>query len=67
MKESEIKKLCKEVDPFIADSLAESIIQGISYDMLEARHGVLPISRRSFYRKKRIAQKLMQNRGLETG
>ena len=56
MDEKEVFEICKSIDGFIAAYLTESIVRGISYDMLEAHYGILPISRRSFYRKRRIAQ-----------
>lgn len=62
MDEKEIYEICMSVDSFIADRLTESIVRGTSYDMLEAHHGILPISRRSFYRRRRTAQRLMRQR-----
>lgn len=62
MDEKEIFEICQSVDSFIADRLTESIVCGTSYDMLEAHHGILPISRRSFYRRRRTAQRLMRQR-----
>lgn len=60
--EKEIYEICMSVDSFIAAELTESIVRGTSYDMLEAHHGILPISRRSFYRRRRTAQRLMRQR-----
>ena len=60
--EKEVYEICMGVDSIIADKLTESIVRGISYDMLEAHYGILPISRRSFYRRKDIAQRLMRQR-----
>ena len=62
MSEKETYEICNEVDSFIARELTESIIHKVSYDMLEAHYGILPISRRSFYRRRRTAQRLMQQR-----
>lgn len=62
MEEKEIYEICMSVDSFIAAELTESIVRGISYDMLEAHYGILPISRRSFYRRKGTAQRLMRQR-----
>ena len=62
MEENEIFEICNSIDSFIAAYLTESIVRGISYDMLEADYGILPISRRSYYRKRRIAQRLIKNR-----
>lgn len=62
MDEKEIYEICMSVDSFIADRLTESIVRGTSYDMLEAHYGILPISRRSFYRRKGTAQRLMRQR-----
>lgn len=62
MNEKEVYEICMSVDSTIADKLTESIVAGTSYDMLEAHYGILPISRRSFYRRKEIAQRLMQQK-----
>ena len=62
MNENEILEICQSVDGFIAEYLTESIVIGTSYDMLEAHHGVLPISRNCFYRKRRIVRKIMEKR-----
>ena len=62
MDEKEIYEICQSVDAFIAEYLTESIVSRTSYDMLEARHGILPISRRSFYRKRRIVQGILKAR-----
>ena len=55
--EKEIYEICMSVDSFIAAELTESIVCGTSYDMLEAHYGILPISKRHFYRKKEIIEK----------
>lgn len=60
MDEQEIYEICLTVDAFIAEYLKESIVTGTSYDMLEAHHGILPISRNCFYRKRRIVRKIME-------
>ena len=60
--EKEVFEICNQVDSFIAEYLTESIAIGTSYDMLEAHYGILPISRRSFYRRRRTAQRLMRQR-----
>ena len=60
--EKEIYEICMSVDSFIAAELTESIVRGTSYDMLEAHHGILPISRTHFYRKKRIVQRIINQR-----
>jgi hypothetical protein len=60
--EKEIYEICMSVDSIIAAELTESIVRGTSYDMLEAHHGVIPISRRHFYRKKGTAKRLMRQR-----
>lgn len=60
--EKEIYEICQSVDSFIAAELTESIVCGTSYDKLEAHHGVLPISRRSFYRRRGTAKRLMRQR-----
>ncbi len=62
MSEKETYEICNEVDGFIARELTESIIHKVSYDMLEAHYGILPISRRSFYRRRSTAKRLMRQR-----
>ena len=62
MDEKEIFEICQSVDSFIAAELTESIVCGTSYDMLEAHYGILPISRRSFYRRRSTAKRLMRQR-----
>lgn len=59
---NEIFEICQRVDALIAAELTESIVDGTSFDMLEAHHGILPISRNCFYRKRRIAQRIMKQR-----
>ena len=60
--EKEVFEICNQVDSIIAAELTESIVIGTSYDMLEAHHGILPISRNCFYRKRRIVQRIMRKR-----
>lgn len=62
MDEKEVFEICNQVDSFIAEYLTESSVIGTSYDMLEAHHGILPISKNCFYRKRRIARKIMEQR-----
>lgn len=62
MDEKEIFEICQSVDSFIAAELTESIVRGTSYDKLEAHHGILPISRRGFYRKRGTAKRIMRQR-----
>lgn len=62
MDEKEIFEICQSVDSIIAAELTESIVRGTSYDMLEAHHGILPISRRGFYRKRGTAKRIMRQR-----
>lgn len=62
MDEKEVLEICNQIDSYIAAELTESIVIGTSYDMLEAHHGILPISRNCFYRKRRIAQRIMEQR-----
>ena len=62
MDEKEVFEICNKVDSYIAAELTESIVIGTSYDMLEAHHGILPISRNCFYRKRRIVRKIMEKR-----
>ena len=62
--QDEVYRVCLGIDSFIAKELTESIVVGTSYDMLEAHYGILPISRRSFYRRRSIVQRLMRQRGM---
>ncbi len=62
MDEKEVFEICNQVDSYIAAELTESIVLGTSYDMLEAHHGILPISRNCFYRKRRIVQRIIKQR-----
>lgn len=62
MDEKEVFEICNQVDSYIAAEMTESIVIGTSYDMLEAHHGILPISRNCFYRKRRIAQRIIKQR-----
>lgn len=62
MDEKEVFEICNQIDSFIAAELTESIMIGTSYDMLEAHHGILPISRNCFYRKRRVVQRIMKQR-----
>ena len=62
MDEKEVFEICNQVDSFIAAELTESIVIGTSYDMLEAHHGILQISRNCFYRKRRIVQRIMKQK-----
>ena len=62
MNKKEIYEICMSVDSFVASLLTESIVIGTSYDMLEAHYGILPISRRSFYRRRGTAKRLMRQR-----
>lgn len=64
MDEKEILEICRSVDSAIAAEMAESIINKVSFDMLEAHYGILPISRRSFYRRRSTVQRLMRQRGM---
>ena len=64
MDEKEIYEICMSVDSFIAAELTESIVRGTSYDMLEAHYCILPVSRRSFYRRRSTVQRLMRQRGM---
>lgn len=61
---NKVYQICVSVDSFIARELTESIIDGTSYDMLEAHYGILPISRRNFYRRKAVVQRLMRQMGM---
>lgn len=60
--EKKVIEICQEVDAFIAKYLAESILHKVSYDTLEKKYGILPVSRNSFYRKRRIALKKIKQK-----
>lgn len=60
--EKEVFEICNQVDSFIAAELTESIVVGTSYDMLEAHHGILPISRNGFYRKKQKVKNILEKK-----
>ena len=62
MNKKEIYEICMSVDSFVASLLTESIVRGTSYDMLEAHYGILPISRRSFCRKRETVRRLIRQR-----
>lgn len=62
MDEKEILEICQSVDSAIAAELAESIVYKASFETLEAHHGILPISRRGFYRRRGTAQRLIRQR-----
>ena len=62
MDEKEIYEICQSVDSAIAAELAESIMHKVSFEMLEAHHGILPISRRGFYRRRGTAKRIMRQR-----
>nr|DAE62590.1 MAG TPA: hypothetical protein [Caudoviricetes sp.] len=60
--EKEVFEICNQVDSFIAKELTESIVSGTSYDMLEAHHGILPISRTQFYREKQKVKNILEKK-----
>lgn len=60
--DTDVLRVCRYVDAAIADRLAESILQGTSYDMLEAHYGIIPISRNCFYRRRRQAQEILRRK-----
>ena len=62
MDEKEVFEICNQVDSFITKELTESIVIGTSYDMLEAHHGILPISRTQFYREKQKAKNILEKK-----
>lgn len=62
MDEKEILEICQSVDSAIAAELAESIMYKVSFETLEAHHGILPISRRGFYRRRGTAKRIMRQR-----
>ena len=62
MDEKEVFEICNQVDSYIAAELTESIVIGISYDMLEAHHGILPTSRTQFYREKQKVKNILEKK-----
>ena len=62
MDENDILEICQSVDSAIAAELAESIMHKVSFETLEAHHGILPISRRGFYRRRGTAKRIMRQR-----
>ena len=62
MDEKEVFDICNQIDSFIAKELTESIMIGTSYDMLEAHHGILLVSRAQFYRKKQKAKNILEKK-----
>ena len=62
MDEKEIYEICQSVDSAIAAELAESIMHKVSFETLEAHHGILPISKSNFYRRKGTAKLIMRQR-----
>ena len=62
MDEQEVYEICFITDSSIAEYLKESIVRKISYDTLEARYGIMPISRSGFYRKRRTVQGIIKRR-----
>lgn len=66
MEEQKILNICNSVDSYVGKELAESIVTGASYDALEARYGIIPISRRSFYRRRKEVKRIMQQMEMKT-
>ena len=62
MDKKEIFEICKSVDIAIAAELAESIMYKVSFETLESHHGILPISRRGFYRKRETVNGIIKER-----
>lgn len=62
MDEQEVYEICLITDSSIAEYLKESIVRKISYDTLEARYGIMSISRSGFYRKRRTVQGIIKRR-----
>lgn len=60
--DADVLRVCRYVDAAIAEHLAESILQGTSYDMLEAHYGIIPISRNCFYRRRRQAREILRRK-----
>ena len=67
MSEKETYEICNEVDSFIARELTESIIHKVSYDMLEAHYGILPISRRRFLPEAEHGEKINAAEDVSSG
>lgn len=64
MSREETIEICTRIDNYLGDKIAESILNNISYDKMEARYGIMPISRTHFYRKKKMALRILNSRSL---
>ena len=63
MSREETIEICTRIDNYLGDKIAESILNNISYDKMEAHYG-MPISRTHFYRKKKMALRMLNSRSL---
>ena len=64
MSREETIEICTRIDDYLGDKIAESILNNISYDKMEARYGIMPISRTHFYRKKKMALRMLTRQRL---
>ena len=65
MSREETIEICTCIDNYLGDKIAESILNNnISYDKMEARYGIMPISRTHFYRKKKMALRMLNSQRL---
>lgn len=51
MSREETIEICTRIDNYMGDKIAESILNNISYDKMEAHYGIMPISRTHFTEK----------------
>ena len=59
LSEKELLDVAAEADEWISDYLCESIRYNISYEKLEQKYGMLPVSKSDFYRKRRLMFHIM--------
>jgi hypothetical protein len=64
MSREETIEICTRIDDYLGDKIAESILNNISYDKMEAHYGIMPISRTHFYRKKKMALRMLNSQSL---
>lgn len=59
--DQDLYSIANKADWLISAYLVESIRYNVSFERLEALHGVLPTSKTDFYRKRRLMFHLMDN------
>ena len=64
MPDKNYEKVCgisRKIDAAVAEELAISITQGMSYEMIEAKRGAIPTSKSNLYRSRRKVKKILEN------